>query len=111
MHEHHQVAHLITEILKEAQIRNLPKVSEIEIALGDALGFDEGSIKLYFETLGIDTILEGATITFHHIPAELLCQTCQKNFIKKGSMITCPICGQQGIPTAIGKDFYAKFIA
>jgi hydrogenase nickel incorporation protein HypA/HybF len=102
MHEHHQVKHLVDQILAQHPGK---KITGVEVIMGDALGFDEGSVRLYFETFGEGNALEGAEITFTHIPAELNCKTCNKNFVKVKSNLNCPTCGQQGLPTDKGKEF------
>ena len=44
------------------------------------------------------------------IKGELHCPRCQKNFVKYRSQLDCPVCGQQGLPTGIGKEFYGEDI-
>ncbi len=110
MHEHHQVQKLIDEIVAAAWQKNATKVTQVTVAMGDLLGFDQGSVRLYFETLGEGTMLEGADISFHMIPGELRCPACEKNFIKKKSELACPVCGTQGMPTQKGKEFFAEHI-
>lgn len=105
MHEHHQVAALIEKIVAFAKAHHLSKITELTVVMGDALGFDEGSVQLYFETLGAGTLLEGAAIHFKHIPAKLLCSSCNQTFIQIKSNLYCPTCGQQGVPTTAGKEF------
>jgi hydrogenase nickel incorporation protein HypA/HybF len=108
MHEQHQVQKLINDIVAEARGKGIPKVTELTVVMGDLLGFDEGSVRLYFEMLGEGTLLEGARISFRKVPGELHCPKCRKDFLKKGSALNCPVCGTQGIPTEKGKEFFAE---
>ncbi len=110
MHERHQVEHLIKNIQAYAQQHQLTKVTSLTVAMGDLLGFDEQSVRLYFETLGEGTIVENATIEFRLIKGQLECKKCQQNFEKLRSSLDCPICGEQGLPTAVGKEFFAENI-
>ncbi len=110
MHEQHQVQKLINEVLEQVSSRNAKKVTKITVAMGDALGFDEGSVRLYFETLGEGTLLENAEIIFHPIKGKLHCRKCGKYFEKVPKTLNCPTCKEQGIPTNIGKEFFAEKI-
>jgi Zn finger protein HypA/HybF involved in hydrogenase expression len=62
MHEYHVIEPMIKEILKTASDRKAVKIVKVTLALGDKKGFDEGSVRLYFETLGEGTILAGAEV-------------------------------------------------
>ena len=103
MHEHHQVQGLIDQAIDLAKQQKLSKINKLTVVMGDGLGFDEGSVRLYFETLGEGTILEGAEIELKHIPVKLHCQHCQKDYLKQPKTLDCPDCGKQGVPTAVGK--------
>ncbi|MBL8027577.1 MAG: hydrogenase maturation nickel metallochaperone HypA [Fibrobacteres bacterium] len=111
MHEHHQVAHLIEHIKEDAAKLGLNKVSSFTVVMGDLLGFDEESCRMYFDSLGEGTLIDGAKINFVHVPGTLLCRKCNKGFPKVKSNLNCPDCGEQGIPTDIGKEFKAIDLA
>lgn len=111
MHEHHQVEKIVKDVLALAQKKNLGKISKVTLAMGDLLGFDDTSVGLYFESFTDGTIAEGAELTIKHIPGQLKCSACQKNFVKQKSNLNCPSCGQQGVPTEIGKEFFVENIA
>jgi Zn finger protein HypA/HybF involved in hydrogenase expression len=62
MHEYHVIEPMVKEILKTAVDRKAVKVVKVTLVMGDKTGFDEGSVKLYFETLGEGTLLAGAEV-------------------------------------------------
>lgn len=62
MHEYHVIEPMVKEILKTAADRKAVKVVKVTLAMGDKTGFDEGSVKLYFETMGEGTLLAGAEV-------------------------------------------------
>ena len=105
MHEHHQVEKIVKDMLTLAQQKKLNKVKKVTLALGDLLGFDDTSVKLYFESFTEGTIAENAELVIQHIPGQLKCPQCQKVFTKVKSDLYCPICRTQGVPTEIGKEF------
>lgn len=110
MHEHHQVEKIVKELLVKAEQKQLSKVNKVVLAMGDMLGFDDTSVGLYFESFTEATIAENAVLEIKHIPGELNCPVCHKNFIKKGSALDCPTCKVQGTPTEIGKEFFVAAI-
>ena len=110
MHERHQVEHLISHIQDYATQNQIKKVTALTVAMGDLLGFDEQSVRLYFETLGEGTVLEDAKIAFRAVKGQLHCKKCNRNFEKNRSSLDCPICGEQGVPTEIGKEFFVEDI-
>ena len=65
MHEYHLIEPMIKEILKTAADRKAVKIVKVTLVLGDKKGFDEGSVRLYFETLGEGTILAGAEVVIN----------------------------------------------
>jgi hydrogenase nickel incorporation protein HypA/HybF len=103
MHEHHQVEKLVRDLLVQNPGR---KIKSVRLVMGDLLGFDETSVRLYFENFTEDTPAEGAELNVRWVKGELYCADCAKNFVKTGSHLDCPTCGRQGTPTAVGKEFY-----
>lgn len=67
MHEYHVIEPMIKEILKTAADRKAVKIVKVTLALGDKKGFDEGSVRLYFETLGEGTLLAGAEVQVNRL--------------------------------------------
>jgi len=65
MHEYHIIEPLVKTILETASQKKASKVIKVTLAMGDRTGFDAGSVKLYFETLGEGTVLEGAEIVIN----------------------------------------------
>ena len=103
MHEHHQVEKLVRELLAQNPDR---KIKSVRLVMGDLLGFDETSVRLYFENFTEETPAEGAELSVRWIQGELQCPRCKKNFVKIKSQLSCPTCGEQGVPTGIGKEFF-----
>ena len=107
MHEHHQVERLVQTLLNDTQGR---KIRSVRLVMGEMLGFDETSVRLYFENFTEGTPAEGAELSFRWVKAELHCPACNRNFVKIKSQLDCPNCGRQGTPTQMGKEFFCEDI-
>ncbi|MCE5263173.1 MAG: hydrogenase maturation nickel metallochaperone HypA [Deltaproteobacteria bacterium] len=103
MHEHHQVEKLVKDLITATGGR---KVKSLCLVMGDLPGFDETSVRLYFENFTEGTPAEGAELKVRWIRGELRCPACGRNFVKIKSRLDCPTCGRQGTPTAVGREFH-----
>jgi hydrogenase nickel incorporation protein HypA/HybF len=110
MHESHQVQHLITRAKQMLLKQELTQAKKVSIIVGEALGFDEMSLRLHWEEFAQGTPLEGAVLVIRFVPAKLQCLACLKLFPKKGSQLTCPKCNVIGRPTDTGKEFKIESI-
>lgn len=110
MHESHIIQPLINTIIETAVQHKAAKVTRVTIAMGEMAGFDEGSVKLHFETLSEGTMLEHAKIIVHTIPSKLKCDQCHKEFIRIKGSLTCPDCGAPGAPSGGSQEFYVEDI-
>jgi hydrogenase nickel incorporation protein HypA/HybF len=69
VHEYHIVENLVKQVVTEAQKRKATKVLKVNLALGEALGFDADAIRLYYQTISEGTIAAGAAVDIHWIIA------------------------------------------
>jgi hydrogenase nickel incorporation protein HypA/HybF len=69
VHEYHIVENLVKQVVAEAQKRNAAKVVKVNIALGEALGFDADAIRLYYQTISEGTIAAGASVDIRWVIA------------------------------------------
>ncbi|MBF0485050.1 MAG: hydrogenase maturation nickel metallochaperone HypA [Candidatus Omnitrophica bacterium] len=105
MHESHQVQHLIKHAQELLLEKKIVKPSRITILVGEALGFDEMSVRLHWEEFALGTPLESAQLVVNFAPVNLKCPACQFVFSKKKSQMDCPKCHTLGQPTDSGKEF------
>jgi len=108
MHEYHVMEKIVRTAEETAKRSNALKVLKVSLAVGKLTGFEDGSIRLYFETLAKGTILEGSELFIRHIEPKFKCASCDTLFDCKGSNFACTKCGQPGSPTEIGKEFYIE---
>ncbi|OJU12662.1 MAG: hydrogenase maturation nickel metallochaperone HypA [Clostridiales bacterium 43-6] len=86
------------------------KVTKINLVVGEATGYIAESIRFYFDILAKDSICKDAKITLETVKPLLLCTSCQQYFERVPFSFDCPLCGGQGEPTEIGREFYVKSI-
>jgi hydrogenase nickel incorporation protein HypA/HybF len=110
MHEHHQVQRLVAEAQKLAEEKKAKKVKRVTILVGELLGFNEGSIRLYWEQFSAQTPVEGAELTVEFSAIKLKCPKCGKVFDKKKAEFKCPSCHVLGEITPSGNEVCIKEI-
>jgi hydrogenase nickel incorporation protein HypA/HybF len=66
MHEYHALESVINLVVKEAKARHAHRVSKVKLVMGKFLGFDESSVRLYFELLSAGTIAAGAQLQIEY---------------------------------------------
>jgi hydrogenase nickel incorporation protein HypA/HybF len=106
MHEHHQVDAVVKDLLAKAAEKKATKITKVSLKMGELLGFDEMSVRLYFETFTENTIAEQAELEIVPVKGQLHCAQCQQDFVKEKGNLDCPICKKQGVPTQVGKEFF-----
>lgn len=110
MHEHHIVEKLVHDVVTFCREQGGRKVTTVRLVIGEATGFSEESIRLYFETIAEGTAAENAALVFKVSKVQLLCPQCKKTFEKDRSNFDCPTCLVQGTPTQSGKEFFIEKI-
>lgn len=110
MHEHHVVEGIVKQILEKAKTSRAQKITKVILVMGELCGFDEGSVRIYFENFAHGTQLEGAELIINSQPAQLKCNTCDMVFNRKKGSFDCPHCGNLGVAAQGGKDFYIDSI-
>lgn len=110
MHEYAVTKGLITIVLEEAQKAGAVKVTEIRLVIGDLSTIIDDSVQMYFDIMSQGTLAEGAKLHFTRVPAEFLCKSCGQKYHKPKVGFECPVCGGQGTPTGVGKEFYIESI-
>lgn len=108
MHESHQVQHAVSHAQKMMAERKIARPKKVSVVVGDALGFDEMSMRLHWEEFVDGTPLADAELVVRFVPAYLECPSCRERFPKQGSRLSCPKCQQMGKPTDTGREFFIE---
>lgn len=101
---------IVDIVVKEAQQAGAVKISRINLTIGDLSTVIDDSVKLYFDIIAAGTVAQGAELIFKRVKAEFFCKNCNNNYEKPIHGFDCPQCGNMGIPTEIGKEFYVESI-
>jgi hydrogenase nickel incorporation protein HypA/HybF len=110
MHEYAVTQSIIRIAVTEAERVGAKKVTAINLVIGDLSTVVDDSVRLYFSIIAAGTSAEGAELNFRRIRAEFFCKHCEKSFVKPAHGFDCPICGNYGTPTDVGKEFYVESI-
>ncbi|HIU64989.1 MAG TPA: hydrogenase maturation nickel metallochaperone HypA [Candidatus Avacidaminococcus intestinavium] len=110
MHEYPITVRIIKIAEDHARKHDATAVKKINLVVGDYSGYVASSIELYFEIIAADTLCATAKLDITRIRPELQCTNCNKNFLREPFSFTCPLCGGEGRPTKIGREFYIKSI-
>lgn len=110
MHEY-PITKRIIEIADEfAKKSNAKEVKQINLIIGDYSGYVSSSIELYFDIIAEGSLCVNCTLNIERVKPKLRCTQCDNLFLRIPYSFTCPSCGNDGVPTEIGKEFYIKSI-
>lgn len=110
MHEYSVTKGLIKMVVEEGNKANAAKIEVIRLVIGDLSTIIDESVQMYFDILSKGTIAEGAKLEFKRIPAQFVCTSCGHIYNKPKNGFDCPVCGELGRPTGVGKEFYVESI-
>jgi hydrogenase nickel incorporation protein HypA/HybF len=110
MHENHAVQNLVNQAIEKAILLNAKKVKKVIFGLGDLVGFDDGSIGLYYEQMTAGTPLEGAALEIKHYMPKLQCKDCSHIFEDPTREFKCPKCSSTALSLQSGKEFFLESI-
>ena len=126
MHEWSLAEAVLKSSIKEAKKRNLKKLLEVKIVLGDLQGIEEEIVKFGLDSMKKGTMAEEADFIFIKEDAAFQCRNCQHTWnlkdtnindetIKESihfvpevvhSFIRCPACGSPDFEVVKGRGIY-----
>ena len=102
MHEYSVMNQLVSALLEELKGRDIHKVKEVQIEVGELTFLGTEQLKFAYQTLSQDTILEGSELDIEEIKSRINCSECGYeggvNYSNKSSVhyqvpvISCPEC-------------------
>lgn len=130
MHEWSLAEAILKSSVKEAEKRNLKKLLEVKIVLGDLQGIEEEIVKFGLESFKKGTIAEEANFIFIKEDAAFQCRNCQHAWNLKDmnlndetiresihfvpevvhSFVRCPACGSPDFEVVKGRGIYIEEI-
>ncbi|GHV05841.1 hypothetical protein FACS1894217_03430 [Clostridia bacterium] len=85
-------------------------VSKINLVVGDYSGFVAESIELYFGIIAEGTACENAALDIERVAPQLRCKACGGLFSRRPFEFDCPVCGGDGAPSEVGREFYVRSV-
>jgi len=108
MHEASVTEALVKIALEEAAKNGAKKVERIKLVVGEATGYMQESLEMYFRNFTKGSILEGAELVCTYVKPKIKCPSCGKLFERKLFTFDCPDCGTPGTMTSVGNEFYIE---
>jgi len=105
MHEYSVMKQLVSSLLDELEEKNVKKVKEIRIEIGELTFLGEQQLKFAHEVLSKDNSLEGSQLKVKTKDAKVKCDNCgyeggvsysnDPGFHFNIPVISCPECGEK----------------
>ena len=108
MHEQSIVESLLALALEHAEKAKAKKILRIYLVVGELSGVVDEAVEFYFSFLSKNTIAEGASLFFAHIPAEVRCRNCDRIFNPENLDFHCPDCNEQQVEIVGGRELYIE---
>ena len=105
MHELSVTQSLLDLSLRHAKEARARRVTSLNLTIGALSSYVDESIQFYWDIISRGTICEGARLSFHRIPAELVCLNCGKSYTMNTELQPCPECHSSQVKIASGDDF------
>jgi len=104
MHELSIAMSIIDQATAAAKAESATTVNTIELEVGTLSGVMIDSLTFCFDLASRDTLLEGAKLTIHPIPAHGKCLNCDLECEVESLPMQCPGCGEYLLSIRNGKD-------
>ncbi|GHU88330.1 hypothetical protein FACS1894202_04200 [Clostridia bacterium] len=86
------------------------RVTKINLVVGDYSGYVADSIELYFSVIAEGTLCADAELSVERVAPRLRCKSCGKLFLRTPFSFGCPLCGGDGAPSEVGREFFIRSI-
>jgi hydrogenase nickel incorporation protein HypA/HybF len=106
MHEYHLVEDIVNKAAQAAQEKKIDRVKKVCLKLNELSGLEESSVRLYFEQIAVNTVLDKAQLEIQTVPAQLKCRQCDIVFTRQKGQFNCPQCGELASPVPVEKLFF-----
>jgi hydrogenase nickel incorporation protein HypA/HybF len=110
MHEYAVTQGVLDIVLTEAKKIGALKVTEIRLVIGDLSTIFDESVQMYFNLMSEGTLAQGAKLIFKKVVSRFRCTACGNEYDKPKKGFECPQCGELGLPTGVGREFYIESI-
>lgn len=106
MHEASATEAILAIVEEKAAACGARRVVTVRLTVGELTGYVGDSIQFYFDRFSKGTVAEGATVESTYVKPRYRCAACGELFQRERYSFSCPACGGDARPTAIGREFY-----
>ena len=105
MHELPAVEDLIRALDEESEKKNILKIKEVHLVIGELSSYVGECVQMYFDLLSEGHTCENARLVITHTRARFKCISCSHEFDHDRDFI-CPSCGGEGrLIKGTGREF------
>ncbi|MDP8211953.1 MAG: hydrogenase maturation nickel metallochaperone HypA [Candidatus Zapsychrus exili] len=110
MHEMSIAAEILDQVIEQAKVNNLVRVSEVTLEVGFLKQVVPELMIIAFESITTDTIVERARLKIVEVPSIAKCNECSYSFEPKINNFLCPKCERADVNVISGNDIILKAI-
>jgi len=93
MHEGNFTEQIVEAILSELKGFSDKRPERIRVKVGEMLHLEEESVRLHYEILTKDTVLEGVQLDLQPVPVTIRCEVCKREAMAEDHhLLICPHC-------------------
>jgi len=105
MHELSLATALVEQVQRVCDTEQAVAVVSIRLRIGALSGVDRESFAFAFPLVAEDTCAAQAKLIVEEVPAEILCEACDKQTAPGKMFLTCGACGSNRVRIVAGRDF------
>ncbi|MAU01617.1 MAG: hydrogenase maturation nickel metallochaperone HypA [Anaerolineaceae bacterium] len=105
MHELAVTEQILNLALRHAGEANASKVTDLYLEIGALSSIIDDSVQFYWDIISQDSLCQGATLHFNHVPAQLHCQDCDQVYTLEHELTPCPHCDGIHVKIISGQEF------
>lgn len=111
MHELSITQNILDVVLAAAQRAGAPRVTAINLVIGELTSVVDDSVQFYFDFLSRDTLAAGAQLRFKRQMAAAACLDCGCQFdVRVPLPALCPACASPRLQVTGGREFLVESI-
>jgi hydrogenase nickel incorporation protein HypA/HybF len=111
MHELAVTKSIFQIVLKHAERANVERVLSVTLEIGALSDLQGEWLQRYFDRLSRGTVVEGAKLKIHRVPAVFRCNHCQQSFELSSLLeedLSCRQCHSTDVVLVSGRQYHVK---
>jgi hydrogenase nickel incorporation protein HypA/HybF len=111
MHELAVTKSIFQIVLKHAEMANVHRVVLVNLEIGALSDLQSEWLQRYFDRLSRGTVVEGAKLKIHRVPAVFRCNHCQQPFEIRSLLkeaLSCRQCHSTDVTLVSGRQYHVK---